>query len=455
MINSQALITSIKVKKLFGLYTYELPYKDLFSDAVILYGDNGVGKSTLLRLVFHLLSSANDRGHRRALYETIFDELILTLYSGYVLSAYRDVKTEELVLEIKKDSEQLACWKYKPKGRDRVEEIVDAAGDRFLLINGKLQPISKDPSKKDTFGEEGYLKLLRECSPKSFILNAERRLSGDTIPDADDEIEYRRFLRHEDRKELASLVERSREIALTQALARASHWVSSKVFEGANIGAISVHGVYVDILNRLIAKDNNKVTNKSESIDLARRISEVSSKTSDYSKYKLAQILDLGAFTDALQNTDVGTLDLVITLIEPYIESLESRLNAVKDLYEILHKFISIANSLLRDKSINFTPAYGFIIRNKLKEELKPSQLSSGEQQLLLLFCYILVARDSPSIFMIDEPEISLNIKWQRELIQSLLEITAGAQVQFIFASHSMELLSQHASRVVQLKDLS
>ena len=115
MINSQALITSIKVKKLFGLYTYELPYKDLFSDAVILYGDNGVGKSTLLRLVFDLLSSANDRGHRRALYETIFDELILTLYSGYVLSAYRDVKTEELVLEIKKDSEQLACWKYKPK----------------------------------------------------------------------------------------------------------------------------------------------------------------------------------------------------------------------------------------------------------------------------------------------------------------------------------------------------
>ena len=53
---------------------------------------------------------------------------------------------------------------------------------------------------------------------------------------------------------------------------------------------------------------------------------------------------------------------------------------------------------------------------------------------------------------MIDEPEISLNVKWQRELIQSLLEITEGANVQFIFASHSIELISQHLNRVVKLE---
>lgn len=53
---------------------------------------------------------------------------------------------------------------------------------------------------------------------------------------------------------------------------------------------------------------------------------------------------------------------------------------------------------------------------------------------------------------MIDEPEISLNIKWQRRLVQSLLDIAKGANTQFIFASHSMELLAQHRERVVRLE---
>ncbi|HAV1455310.1 TPA: ATP-binding protein, partial [Enterobacter hormaechei subsp. steigerwaltii] len=56
-------------------------------------------------------------------------------------------------------------------------------------------------------------------------------------------------------------------------------------------------------------------------------------------------------------------------------------------------------------------------------------------------------------IFMIDEPEISLNIKWQRIIINSLLDITDGANIQFIFASHSLEIISQHRHRVVKLEN--
>lgn len=58
------LISYIKVEKLFGLYTYKIPETGELSNAAILYGDNGVGKSTLLRLVFHLLSAAHNRGRR-------------------------------------------------------------------------------------------------------------------------------------------------------------------------------------------------------------------------------------------------------------------------------------------------------------------------------------------------------------------------------------------------------
>ena len=107
----------------------------------------------------------------------------------------------------------------------------------------------------------------------------------------------------------------------------------------------------------------------------------------------------------------------------------------------------------MTDKEIRFQLSQGFMIINRFGDILQPAQLSSGEQQLLLLFCYVLVARDTPSIFMIDEPEISLNIKWQRIIINSLLDITDGANIQFIFASHSLEIISQHRHRVVKLEN--
>jgi ABC-type glutathione transport system ATPase component len=117
----------------------------------------------------------------------------------------------------------------------------------------------------------------------------------------------------------------------------------------------------------------------------------------------------------------------------------------------LIQKFINTLNGLLNDKSVSFKLSGGFIIENKLGVKLDPAQLSSGEQQLILLFCYILTERDQQCVFMIDEPEISLNVKWQRQLISSLLQLTEGAKVQFILASHSLELLSQHRNRVVKL----
>jgi ABC-type lipoprotein export system ATPase subunit len=152
-----------------------------------------------------------------------------------------------------------------------------------------------------------------------------------------------------------------------------------------------------------------------------------------------------------LSGRSTKKIELAAELLQPYVKSVEGRLEAVDPIYQLIDRFVSIVNGLLSDKAISFKLSQGFSIHNRLGVPLKPAQLSSGEQQLLLLFCYVLTARDAPTVFMIDEPEISLNIKWQRQLIQSLLNITEGADIQFIFASHSMELLAQHRNKVVKL----
>lgn len=458
------LITSIRVEKLFGLYSYTLPHDGrTFSNAAILYGDNGVGKSTILRLAFHLLSAANNRGHRTALFNTEFRSLDVQLASGVTLSARfpRDRPQRVLTLEIAKEGKVLAVWDHHPRAEQ--EELFDA--EDFLV---EISPDGKHlvrrhhrqrkDSAKDTVarGNRAYLAVLEKHVPTMFILNADRRLDSDTVADPSDEMELRRVMHYEEPKRINELVVRSREIALSQAMSSAGRWVSQKAVLGTNQGSMNVHSVYVDVLHHLITPSSSSDSSArpaTSPAELVKQLTAIELRTTELSRYELATSLTTSEFKKALGARGKEKSSLAAELLTPYIKSLERRLDAVEPIYRIIDRFVTTVNCFLSDKSLSFQLSNGFSIHNRLGHPLTPAQLSSGEQQLLLLFCYVLTARDQQSVFMIDEPEISLNIKWQRQLIQSLLDITDGATIQFIFASHSMELLAQHRTRVVKLED--
>ncbi|WP_432700053.1 AAA family ATPase [Kluyvera cryocrescens] len=462
----QHLIKSIYVEKLFGLYTYDFNSEMLNNSAVILYGDNGVGKSTLLRLAFHLLSPSNNGGHRTGLYKTNFELLKVELTSGYILTAKHEADKSGrriVVLDINKDNKIVARWNHYPDSPDGRRMFID---DEIVYVNEhelfenfparikqKKGP-AKDPIRKVT-SQRLYLETLRNITPVTFILNADRRLDGDTISDPDDEVELRQAVRMGTPKRIQDLVLRSREIALSQALNAATKWIARKAVQGTNQGTDNVHSTYVRILKQLVSSSNkSELLIKDDDIDtLKLNLKKIGSETFSLAKYELTSFLEMSELENILSTASISQKGLSAELLKPYIESLDGRLAGVRTIYKILDKFISTINDLLTDKEISFKLSQGFKIINKFGDVLQPAQLSSGEQQLLLLFCYVLVARDTPSIFMIDEPEISLNIKWQRIIINSLLDITDGANIQFIFASHSLEIISQHRHRVVKLEN--
>jgi predicted ATPase len=68
--------------------------------------------------------------------------------------------------------------------------------------------------------------------------------------------------------------------------------------------------------------------------------------------------------------------------------------------------------------------------------------LSSGEQQILMLFSYIAFNSSDGRVFIIDEPELSLHIKWQEEFLSQLEKITPKA-TQLILATHSPILVNK------------
>jgi len=459
------LISKIKVTGLFGLYTYSVPAKGELANAAILYGDNGVGKSTLLRLAFHLLSAADNRGHRSALYRTEFEWLEVSLSSGIRLTA-QVIEREPfklLSLVVFKGRRRLAVWEYRPReGRGLYMEegtlyIEEDATGRRVVRRSDASPGSKEKGDVPR-GEQAYLAALREHVPTLFILNADRRLDSDSVSDPSDEVELRRSMQFGEPKRINELVARSREIALSQALSAAARWISRKAVIGTNQGSTNVHSVYGDVLRRIVSSNRRENSPDSDSgmqmPELLAKLTTIDIKSAEHARYELATHLPTKDFRKALVGGSTKR-DLAAELLQPYIQSLESRLEAVEPLYRLIDRFVTIVNGLLSDKTITFKLSQGFSIQNRLGFVLNPAQLSSGEQQLLLLFCYVLTARDAPTVFMIDEPEISLNVKWQRQLVQSLLDITEGANIQFVLASHSIELLAQHRGRVVKLENNS
>jgi hypothetical protein len=247
------------------------------------------------------------------------------------------------------------------------------------------------------------------------------------------------------------LLLRSREIGLSQALNTTAKWFSQKAVIGANQGSVNVHSTYVQILKQLTSQPHGDIEQDGNDSDLPDRLKEIERKVSERSAYELSSVLDIDPFVGALSSGSMPNRKLAAGILKPYVNSLEARLAALEPVYHTLDRFVKTLNIFLNDKTISFTLSKGFMIIGRRGNVLEPGQLSSGEQQLLLLFCYAVVARETPSVFMIDEPELSLNIKWQRQLINSLLAVTEGAPIQFILASHSLELLAQHRDRVVQL----
>lgn len=64
--------------------------------------------------------------------------------------------------------------------------------------------------------------------------------------------------------------------------------------------------------------------------------------------------------------------------------------------------------------------------------------LSSGEKHALRIF--VEAVRVGPAPLMVDEPEISLHLEWQRVLIAAMRELNGSAQL--IFATHSPEIMA-------------
>jgi len=83
---------------------------------------------------------------------------------------------------------------------------------------------------------------------------------------------------------------------------------------------------------------------------------------------------------------------------------------------------------------------------------LKLSELSSGEKQLLIILGQALLQEQKPTIFIADEPELSLHLKWQTSLTNAITSLNPKAQI--IFATHSPDIVAAQQNKVIRMENM-
>lgn len=126
---------------------------------------------------------------------------------------------------------------------------------------------------------------------------------------------------------------------------------------------------------------------------------------------------------------------------------------------EEINNYIETLNYFLKDssKKILFKEETSELTFNNLNKDGKDitqykdiNCLSSGEQQILILFSYIAFNSQNGKIFIIDEPELSLHIKWQEDFLEKLEKITPK-NTQLILATHSPILANKKKEKALNL----
>lgn len=105
-------------------------------------------------------------------------------------------------------------------------------------------------------------------------------------------------------------------------------------------------------------------------------------------------------------------------------------------------------NYLIDDKVLKILDDRAFV--EVSGRELPLSDLSSGERHILTFLTLVLFQGRQRNFLIIDEPEISLNIKWQRDLMGLLNNLAPNTQI--IVASHSPALAKRKPEYLTELK---
>ncbi len=406
---NKTTIKSIKIEKLFEIFDYNIEYP-ADGNVLIITGPNGFGKTQVLKILYNLFN------RKFTFFKTLVFENI-TIYLN-----------DNISINISKSINE-------PEKKDVI----------FTILNGT--------EKIDNFIYTSYINNI----PKNlFEIEDDKWLDRITneILDMDEVISRYadKIFNFESEEANAILDSINVHLIREQRLFKSPSFREQTFIKKNNhFRMIETIQTYSDELRNLISEHTQKLFFISQSLDSTypkRLISEKQTVSKDEYDQKFAALKDKqtrlrknGLYEETPQTLEYSQDDAKALLV--YLNDLEEKLKVFDYFLAKLELFTSILNDRrFTFKSIHINRDKGFYFQTTKGTELKLSELSSGEQHEVILL-YELIFKTSPNILvLIDEPEISLHITWQKEFLDDLLKIINMQNFQVLIATHSPSIIN-------------
>jgi predicted ATP-binding protein involved in virulence len=150
-----------------------------------------------------------------------------------------------------------------------------------------------------------------------------------------------------------------------------------------------------------------------------------------------------------LNTTDISVLigtERIDYIVDEWNDSIKKREN----IFHPRDTFLSIINSMMQRKTFTINAQNELQVTTQSGKDLPIHRLSSGEKQLLIVLGEALLQEKKPWVYIADEPELSLHIRWQESLVENLRSINPNSQI--IFATHSPDVVSTFDDKVFDME---
>ncbi|HEM5995635.1 TPA: AAA family ATPase [Streptococcus suis] len=421
------LLNQFKINNLNRNCNVDLQFSD---SKTIFIGENGVGKTTILSILYYLLKL-----DFKELSRFNFESLELSLEDNRLLSITRNDIIEELsrsgrrnprlnfeldeyVNEIKKNEKLLSSLKQS-----------DSNGySDYRKINAFLTKEIGLPSVSPRFRDEIIAELLYQINPPQYkpLLDKIKKINEKFnilyFPT------YRRIEENLVRLDLPTKEDRINQKNSGELIHFGMEDVKERIFNLLNKISKETNESYNAMTSGLLntfAEGELKVSSEEfdkDTIDIA--LSRLGNKVTKKSKKKILDKVSSGKLKE-----DRYLNYLVSSIIDNYkqLEEIDSRINNFTkrvNKYLFNKKFFYDAEKLKLE--IKRTNSNGEIKVHKdffgedEDEIIDLGNLSSGEKQLVSTFSKIFLEDEKEMLVLFDEPELSLSVPWQKEFIYDI-----------------------------------
>ncbi|MDU2064664.1 MAG: AAA family ATPase [Sporomusaceae bacterium] len=129
--------------------------------------------------------------------------------------------------------------------------------------------------------------------------------------------------------------------------------------------------------------------------------------------------------------------------LQLFLEQVEEIMKPAMSFAKDVYKLKRLVNARLVGKLFLVSPQYGFqIYDQETQNTIGLRHLSAGEQNQIVLFFELLFNTYRKTLVLIDEPELSLHVAWQRAFLPDLLEIARQKGFYAMIATHSPSIIN-------------